>query len=377
ELSYQERKCRLYNLFDKFAYVQGETLYEYYWRFSQLINDMYTIGITMQQLQVNTKFLNALPPKWSKFVTDVKLEKISPQPFISPPVTLQSQAEYPQLDTGLAIPTFQQGEDLIDCITKALAFLSIVASRFPPLNNQLKTSSNPRNQATIQDGRVTRNCYNLKGNYVTGQAKVVKCYNYLREGHMVKQCTQSKRPRSSTWFKEKLMLAKAQEAAFQTEDLDGYDLYYDDISSSKAVLMANLSSCDSDVLSEVVQVVLWYLDFECSKHMTKNCSQLINFMSKFLGLVILVFTQGDNPIACLNKGTAFLSSVATSRQRLLNVIIVKEKDRWLEQLAFLAGPGILDGKATQTTIPNNAAFQIEYLDAYDSDCDNFSMHKRF
>nr|GEX36547.1 hypothetical protein [Tanacetum cinerariifolium] len=30
KLSYQERECRLYNLFDKFAYVQGETLYEYY-----------------------------------------------------------------------------------------------------------------------------------------------------------------------------------------------------------------------------------------------------------------------------------------------------------------------------------------------------------
>ncbi|GKE87975.1 hypothetical protein Tco_1565450, partial [Tanacetum coccineum] len=29
ELSYQERECRVYNLFDKFAYVQGETLYEY------------------------------------------------------------------------------------------------------------------------------------------------------------------------------------------------------------------------------------------------------------------------------------------------------------------------------------------------------------
>ncbi|GKB30820.1 copia protein [Tanacetum coccineum] len=27
ELSYQEHKCRFYNLFDKFAYVQGETLY--------------------------------------------------------------------------------------------------------------------------------------------------------------------------------------------------------------------------------------------------------------------------------------------------------------------------------------------------------------
>ncbi|GJS62715.1 hypothetical protein Tco_0657499 [Tanacetum coccineum] len=40
-------------------------------------------------------------------------------------------------------------------------------------------------------------------------------------------------------------------AAFQTDDLDAYDSDCDDISSAKAVLMANLSSCDSDVLSEV------------------------------------------------------------------------------------------------------------------------------
>ncbi|GJS81405.1 integrase, catalytic region, zinc finger, CCHC-type containing protein [Tanacetum coccineum] len=40
-------------------------------------------------------------------------------------------------------------------------------------------------------------------------------------------------------------------AAFQTDDLDAYDSNYDDISSARAVLMANLSSYDSDVLSEV------------------------------------------------------------------------------------------------------------------------------
>nr|GFA69729.1 hypothetical protein [Tanacetum cinerariifolium] len=61
ELSYQEHECKLFNLFDKFAHVQGETLYEYYWRFSQLINGMHTIGMTIQQVQVNTKLLNALP----------------------------------------------------------------------------------------------------------------------------------------------------------------------------------------------------------------------------------------------------------------------------------------------------------------------------
>ncbi|GJS22289.1 hypothetical protein Tco_0450921 [Tanacetum coccineum] len=70
-------------------------------------------------------------------------------------VTRHSQADFPQLDSGLDVPTFQQGEDLIECINKAMAFLSVMASRFPPLNNQLRTSSNPRNQETIQDGRIT------------------------------------------------------------------------------------------------------------------------------------------------------------------------------------------------------------------------------
>ncbi|GJS15609.1 integrase, catalytic region, zinc finger, CCHC-type containing protein [Tanacetum coccineum] len=36
---------------------------------------------------------------------------------------------------------------------------------------------------------------------------------------------------------------------------------------------------------KVVQIVLWYLDSECSKHMTRNRSQLINFVSKFLGTI--------------------------------------------------------------------------------------------
>nr|GFC99129.1 retrovirus-related Pol polyprotein from transposon TNT 1-94 [Tanacetum cinerariifolium] len=35
----------------------------------------------------------------------------------------------------------------------------------------------------------------------------------------------------------------------------------------------------------VVQIVLWYLDSECSKHMTGDRSQLINFVQKFLGTV--------------------------------------------------------------------------------------------
>ncbi|GKF47876.1 hypothetical protein Tco_0141127, partial [Tanacetum coccineum] len=46
-----------------------------------------------------------------------------------------------------------------------------------------------------------------------------------------------------------------------------------------------------------------------------------------------------------------------------------------EQLAFLTDPGIPNGQATQTTIPNTTAFQTEFLDAYDSDCDDVSNAK--
>ncbi|GJY13012.1 hypothetical protein Tco_0382321 [Tanacetum coccineum] len=63
-LSRQERECKLYDEFDKFSHMKRETLYQYYLRFAQLINDMNIIQMTMQHVQVNTKFLNSLPPEW-------------------------------------------------------------------------------------------------------------------------------------------------------------------------------------------------------------------------------------------------------------------------------------------------------------------------
>ncbi|GJT56131.1 hypothetical protein Tco_0991185 [Tanacetum coccineum] len=72
-LTKHERECKLYNVFDKFAHIKGESLHQYYLRFTQLINDMNIYKMKLEQFQVNTKFLNSLPPEWSKFVTNVKL----------------------------------------------------------------------------------------------------------------------------------------------------------------------------------------------------------------------------------------------------------------------------------------------------------------
>nr|GEV37697.1 hypothetical protein [Tanacetum cinerariifolium] len=104
---------------------------------------------------------------------------------------------------GFAVPVFSPGDDLIACLNKAMAFLTAVASsRFPSTNNQLKTSSNTRNQATIQNIRVTvqqvqgrqgqnysgttykGNATSSRGNTISGQARVVKCYNCQGEGHI-------------------------------------------------------------------------------------------------------------------------------------------------------------------------------------------------
>ncbi|GKB02537.1 retrovirus-related pol polyprotein from transposon TNT 1-94 [Tanacetum coccineum] len=84
-------------------------------------------------------------------------------------------------------------------------------------------------------------------NYAAAQPRVVKCYICQGEGHMARQCTQPKWPRNVAWFKEKLMLAEAQEAG-QILDEEQLAFLAD---PAKAVLMANLSSCDSDLLFKV------------------------------------------------------------------------------------------------------------------------------
>nr|GEY29157.1 retrotransposon protein [Tanacetum cinerariifolium] len=62
-LTKQERECKLYDAFDKFVYQKGETLRDFYLRFSLLLNDMNMYNMKLEQFQVNTKFLNTLPPE--------------------------------------------------------------------------------------------------------------------------------------------------------------------------------------------------------------------------------------------------------------------------------------------------------------------------
>ncbi|GJT39835.1 retrovirus-related pol polyprotein from transposon TNT 1-94 [Tanacetum coccineum] len=371
-LTKQERECKLYDDFDKFPYKKGETLRDFYLRFSLLLNDMNIYNMKLEQFQVNTKFLNTLPPEWSKFVTDVKLvrdlhttnidqlyvylgqhefhanevrlmhERNSdllalsqqyssnqsstplsitypsndyqssvhhntysspssiPQIEYAPTVNqLQHQPELPSLDLGLTILVFKQGDDPIDAINHMMSFLSaVVTSRYPTTNNQLRNSSNPRQQATINDGRIT--LQPVQGRQISfalgtsrtytpgasrsnsGKQRTVICYNCKGEGHMSKQCTKPKRKWDDSWFKDKVLLVQAQangqilheeelafladpgiaegqatqtvithNATYQVDDLDAYDFDCDELNTPKVALMANLSHYGSDALAKV------------------------------------------------------------------------------------------------------------------------------
>nr|GEU36243.1 hypothetical protein [Tanacetum cinerariifolium] len=266
-LTKQERECKLYDNFDKFAYKNGETLRDFYLRFSLLLNDMNIYNMKLEEFQVNTKFLNTLPPEWSKFVTDVKLSPQYGSPYQSQQYsnnqssislsitypsndyqssvhhniyspsssipqleyapTVNQQPEFPQPDSGLIVPVFKQGDDPIDAINHMMSFISfVITSRYPTTNNQLRNSSNPRQHATINEGIITlQPVQGRKTSFASstsrtytpgasgnnsGKQKTVNCYNCKGEGHMSKQCSKPKRKWDDSWFKDKVLLVQAQ-----------------------------------------------------------------------------------------------------------------------------------------------------------------------
>nr|GEU46313.1 integrase, catalytic region, zinc finger, CCHC-type, peptidase aspartic, catalytic [Tanacetum cinerariifolium] len=132
-LTKQERECKLYDAFDKFTHIKGESLHTYYLRFTQLINDMNIYKINMEQFQVNTKFLNSLPPEWN---------------------------------SGFAVLVFSSGDDPIACLNKAMEFLTLVASCRVTVQ-QVQGRQGRNYSGTTYKGNATSS----KGNTTSRQAK--------------------------------------------------------------------------------------------------------------------------------------------------------------------------------------------------------------
>ncbi|GKB12424.1 hypothetical protein Tco_0846347, partial [Tanacetum coccineum] len=213
-LTKQDRECKLYDEFDKFAHVKGESLHSYYLRFAQLINDMNVYKMNLEQFQINTKFLNSLSSEWSKFVTDVKLE-YKFRLFVS--VSIWTASFIHTANTYTTYPS------------------SSLAISYPPAQHSNAYSSTIYHDAYPQPQSVPQIEYPVS----TGMGKVLSEEELefladpgIPEGPVTQYVI-------------------TQHVAYQANDLDAYDSECDDITMAKVALMANLSRYGSDVLSEV------------------------------------------------------------------------------------------------------------------------------
>ncbi|GJY94766.1 hypothetical protein Tco_0511127 [Tanacetum coccineum] len=151
-----------------------------------------------------------------------------------------------------------------------MSFLTAaVTSRYPTTNNQLRNLSNPRQQATINDGRVI--LQPVQGRQTSFAVGTTRTYtpgasgSKFRKQRIDKVLLVQAQANGQILHEEELALlanpgiAKGQatqtvityNATYQADDLDVYDSDCDELNTAKVALMANLSHYGSDTLVEV------------------------------------------------------------------------------------------------------------------------------
>nr|GEW67871.1 integrase, catalytic region, zinc finger, CCHC-type, peptidase aspartic, catalytic [Tanacetum cinerariifolium] len=251
-LTKQERECKLYDEFDKFAYKKGESL-------------------------LNTKFLNTLPPEWSEFVTDVKLVRDLHTTSVDQLHAYLGQYEFHANEVRLM---HERNSDPLALVVNhqmtqspyQTHHQSYQHTQFQPQVSSfqsLKYGSHAQSSTPLLitypsndfQSSIHHNVYNLSSSIP--QVKYAPSGDQQSEfsqpdsglivlvfqkGHMSKQCTKPMRKRDEAWFKDKYV--NSNNTAYQADDLDAYDSDCDKINSAKIALMVNLTHYGFDNLAE-------------------------------------------------------------------------------------------------------------------------------
>nr|GEV17943.1 hypothetical protein [Tanacetum cinerariifolium] len=243
ELTKDDRESQLYDEFEHFGQHKGENIHDYYVRFTKLINDTRHIKMTMPKIQLNSKYVNNMLPEWGRFVTAVKLNKGLKESNHDQLYAYLKQHELHANENKMQMERLNQhSHDPLALVSNVSPYQYPSSSsvppqpsyippvtyqpycllaqqyktQFPQTNNRLRTSSNTRNQATLQNGRVVvqnvqgrlnrvqgnnargtvapgngRAQYRA-GNVTAGKIKPIKCYNCNGIGHIARNCNHHK-----------------------------------------------------------------------------------------------------------------------------------------------------------------------------------------
>ncbi|GJY15640.1 hypothetical protein Tco_0386062 [Tanacetum coccineum] len=237
-----------------------------------------------QLMQLNSKFVNNMLPEWGRFVTAVKLNRGLRDSNYDQLYAYLKQHEAHANENKMILDRFTQHTiDPLALMSNALhqQYYS-QSSTTPPStyvlphfadNSQLDSglspicSSNTRNQARVQDGRVVvqnvqgrqnrgqennargagaagyEGAQNRVGNANPGQARQIKCYN----------CNGGQDNVVDEDVDEQLVqdLALNVDNVFQADDCDAFDSNVDEAPTAQTMFMANLSSADPIIMKPV------------------------------------------------------------------------------------------------------------------------------
>ncbi|GJS94357.1 retrovirus-related pol polyprotein from transposon TNT 1-94 [Tanacetum coccineum] len=343
-LTKQERECKLYDEFDKFTYKKGETLHEYYLRFTLLLNDMNIYKMPLEQFQVNTKFLNTLPDEWSKFVTDVKLVKDLHTTNVDQLHAHLQQHERHAIEVRLM---HERNPDPLALVASHQLTQPAYQSHLHPHQQSLSQQHVSPYQSSQFLTPYQHHQYStpLSSTYPTNEYQSTVHHNVYSQQPSIPQLEYA----PTTYQQQQPEFSHETPPSFSTTIYDG------------------------KVTVQPVQ--------------GRQTTYAAGTTRKFTPGASGSNTGKQRTVICYNcKGEGHIAKQCTKPKR-------KRDDTWFndkvllvqaqasgqalteEEIAFLADPGLPDAQNSQTVITNNAAYQADDLDAYDSDCDELNSAK--
>ncbi|GKC00995.1 hypothetical protein Tco_0987131 [Tanacetum coccineum] len=209
------RHSHIMDEFDKFATKEGESLESVYERLTTLANIMDRSNVRPIRVSINTKFLNCLQPESSKYITMVRHNQT--RDTVSYDVLYDSLVQFEPHVLASKAKKAAKNHDSLALLVHSNA---ITQKFYIPTNNRLRTSSNTRNQAVVQDGRVdiqTKNTgYGGNGNKNVGRQNTNQAFNAGNgndDSNHIKP-----RVRDAKYFREQMLLAMKDKAGSILKD---------------------------------------------------------------------------------------------------------------------------------------------------------------
>nr|GEW19688.1 hypothetical protein [Tanacetum cinerariifolium] len=224
KLTKENLESQLYDDFKHFHHNKGETIHDYYVWFVKLINDMRNIKMTiglrdsnydklyayLKQHEAHANENKMMLDRFTQHIIDLLalMSNVSHQQYFSqscktsPSTHVQPYlADNTHLDSRLSLT-----DNLIENLTNTLSLLTQSYKTYLfQTNNQLRTSSNPRNQATVQDGKVV--VQNVQGRLNRGHGNNARETGAAGYGGAQKRVGNT----NPDYFKDKMLLMQAQE----------------------------------------------------------------------------------------------------------------------------------------------------------------------